>query len=381
MKLPIQLALWLAIASPMFEASSAFYEGQTLAVLVFESESQYFKDLGEQAPSSLQLISCVDNSCDDLHDEVCRRVVAVVGQPHDISVLQRECFSRLQLVQSSSYMHAQLTDVPLRLTVATYQPDWHHVYGVEPIAEFILAGVFQWNYGLQAKAAQFAKCAWGSDAPSKCPAVSTMTRHNTLMGQTLGVLGYGNIGSSVARRASALGMRVIATRRHGPFSPLPPGLQWLSDDNDKLLKEADFVVTTVPGSVAGIINKTSLGLMRASAVLIPVSAPHADFDALYEALLRHEIGGAVLDVWPHGCWHFPDMACGPPYGAEAEPYATKPIQSLDNVLPLPSMAMRDNRFWVESATWVASNLEALLRGSPLRGIVRNGTNSTNTMWL
>jgi len=195
------------------------------------------------------------------------------------------------------------------------------------------------------------------------------------MNQTIGVLGYGKIGQAVARRAAALGMRAVATKVHGPFTPPPPPLTWLSGDNDLLLEQSDFVVITVPGSVVGVINKTSLALMKPGSVLIPVSANPVDFLALYGALKQNEIGGAVLDVWPHGCWHFPDMACGPPFGPDAEP-AQQEFQRLSNVLALPGMAMRDAKFWSGSAAWVTRNLRALSAGLPLHGVVRNGTSAS-----
>mmetsp|Transcript_77565 Transcript_77565/g.128170 ORF Transcript_77565/g.128170 Transcript_77565/m.128170 type:complete len:173 (-) Transcript_77565:144-662(-) len=164
-------------------------------------------------------------------------------------------------------------------------------------------------------------------------------------------------------------MKILATRRHGPFS------SWLTNDNDKLLAESDFVAVTVPGSVRGLINRTSLALMKKDAVLIPISANPVDFDALYEALLTGSMG-AVLDVWPQGCWHFPDMFCGPPYTEQAQPYSDD-ITNLQNVLLLPGAAMRDNRFWSNSAKYVGENLVALVNGAPLKGVVRNA--STNAL--
>merc|ERR1712046_557281 len=121
------------------------------------------------------------------------------------------------------------------------------------------------------------------------------------MNQTMGILGYGKIGEAIARRSAALDMRTIATKTHGPFSPPPPPLAWISDDNDELLRQSDFVALSLPGSVQGIINRTSLALMKRSAVVIPLSAGPVDFDAMYDALVNRTIGGAVIDVWPHGC--------------------------------------------------------------------------------
>merc|ERR1712014_274835 len=99
--------------------------------------------------------------------------------------------------------------------------------------------------------------------------------------------------------------------------------------------------------------------MKPGAVVIPTSANPVDFMALYQALSNRTIGGAVIDVWPHGCWHFPDMECGSPYGPAAEPWSRGQLEKLDNVVPLPGMAMRDDRFWSGSAVWVAENLRAL----------------------
>ncbi|CAK9035586.1 unnamed protein product, partial [Durusdinium trenchii] len=197
-------------------------------------------------------------------------------------------------------------------------------------------------------------------------------------------------------------MRLLATRRHGPF------LSWLISDNDRLLEESDFVAVTVPGFVRGLINKTSLALMKPHAVLIPISANPVDFDALYQVLLTRSIG-AVLDVWPQGCWHFPDMFCGPPYAeevsrthprqagscfaaqtcwqkvqlgtagrSEAQPFWAN-LATLENVVVLPGVAMRDEIFWSNSAHFVAANLVALVDGRPLRGVVCNASDPWPTV--
>jgi len=342
-------------------------------VLIFES-AKYMNNLIElrNVTDSLDFVLCnAPDYCKSLAQDGKQRVMAVVGEPKDMTLLGH--LPRLRLVQSTSYTHPRLADVPVQATVSSYQPNWRDVYGVEPIAEFVIAAVFDWTYRLSAKAAEFASCAWGSDAPMRCPSRQQLTAHPVLMNQTLGVLGYGKIGEAVARRSAALGMKTVATKVHGPFSPPPPPLTWLSDDNDRLLRESDFVVTTLPGSVKGIINHTSLSLMKPDAVLIPTSAPTIDFMALYQALSKPAIGGAVLDVWPHGCWHFPDTECGPPYGASTEPWTRGQFERLDNVVPLPGMAMRDDRFWAGSTEWVAANLHALAHGLPLQGVVRNGT--------
>lgn len=339
--------------------------------LVFEGPGYLRALAAGPASGTVELVGCTAPSyCADLPQELARRVAAVVGQPKNITAIRS--LPNLKLMQSTSYMYPRLNETPSHCTVASYQPDWRNVYGVEPIAEFVIAAVFDWNYRLRERGAAFASCAWGDDAPSRCPPVSALTSHPVLMNQTLGILGYGAIGRAIARRSAALGMRTVATKQHGPFAPPPAPLAWLDNDNDRLLRESDFVAVTVPGSMRDVINRSALGLMKPGAVVIPVSAGPVDFAALHDALQRRAIGGAVLDVWPAGCWHYPDMECGPPYGPAAQPYAAA-IQLLDNVLSLPGMAMRDDRFWAGSAEWVGGNLRALVAGLPLRGVVRNAT--------
>lgn len=351
--------------------------------LVFEEE-QYFDALRSSSPAAsyVEFRGCpAPDFCSNLSDTTLAAVVAVVGQPKNVTMLQ--ALPALRLVHSTSYMYTRLKDVPSKAIVASYMPPWRDVYGVEPIAEFTLAAVFDWNYRLREKSKVFSACAWGSDAPTTCPYASTLTSHPVMMNQTMGILGYGKIGEAIARRSAALGMRTIATKMHGPFSPPPPPLAWLSDDNDELLRQSDFVALSLPGSVLGVINRTSLALMKPNAVLIPLSAGPADFDALYEALVNKTIGGAVVDVWPQGCWGFPEMECGPPYGSLAEPYhgpphptpwtPVQPISQLDNVVALPGLAMRDKKFWDGSAEWVGENLKALVLKGPLKGVVRNAT--------
>lgn len=188
---------------------------------------------------------------------------------------------------------------------------------------------------------------------------------------TIGVLGYGRIGSRVARMAAALGSRVVATKRHGPFEPAAP-LAWLSADNDRLYREADVVVVTASGtSNPGLINATALKLMKDTALLVPVSAGPIAFPDLEAALISRPSLYAVLDTWPSGCWHYPNASCAA-RGARAWPASAR-LAALPNVLPLPAMSMRDAVFWESSVRFVAQNLERLAAGQPLQHVVRNAT--------
>ena len=87
---------------------------------------------------------------------------------------------------------------------------------------------------------------------------------------------------------------------------------------------------------------------------------------------------AVLDVWPDGCWNDDTAVCGPPLGRRCWPASAR-LANLPNVVALPGMAMRDERFWDESAALAAQNLVALAAGKPLSHVVRNASGAAQSL--
>ncbi|MYN13521.1 phosphoglycerate dehydrogenase [Pusillimonas sp. TS35] len=117
-------------------------------------------------------------------------------------------------------------------------------------------------------------------------------------GKTLGIIGYGNIGSQVGTLAEAAGMRVIF---HDVEAKLPLGNARATTSLDKLLSQADVVTLHVPGgkSTENIINAKTLRHMKKGAILINASrGTVVDIDALHGALKSGHISGAAIDVFP-----------------------------------------------------------------------------------
>lgn len=117
-------------------------------------------------------------------------------------------------------------------------------------------------------------------------------------GKTLGIIGYGNIGSQVGTLAELLGMRVLF---HDVESKLPLSNARVCPDLRRMLAEADVVTLHVPGGLATdkIINADALAAMKKGAILINASRGSVvDIDALHQALVQGHLGGAALDVFP-----------------------------------------------------------------------------------
>jgi phosphoglycerate dehydrogenase-like enzyme len=123
----------------------------------------------------------------------------------------------------------------------------------------------------------------------------------TLAGKTMGILGLGAIGQAVAKRARAMDMRVMGTRRHYvPGSELPFVDELLSPaDTDRVLSCSDVVVISLPETpeTENMVGSSELQLMKRGAVVCNVARGSiVDEGALIAALVSGHLGAAILDV-------------------------------------------------------------------------------------
>lgn len=119
-----------------------------------------------------------------------------------------------------------------------------------------------------------------------------------LRGKTLGIVGYGNIGSQVSVLAEALGMNVIY---QDVVPKLPHGNARQARDLPSLLKESDIVTLHVPGgpSTRNMINERTLADLKQGALLINYSRGDVvDLGALGRRIEGGLVAGAAIDVFP-----------------------------------------------------------------------------------
>lgn len=120
-----------------------------------------------------------------------------------------------------------------------------------------------------------------------------------LRGKTLGIIGYGNIGSQVSVLAEGLGMKVIF---YDVETKLPLGNAEDKKNLRELLKQADIVTLHVPESAGtkNLINKQNLKYFKKGSILINFARGEVvDLLALRNALQSGILGGAAVDVFPH----------------------------------------------------------------------------------
>lgn len=119
-----------------------------------------------------------------------------------------------------------------------------------------------------------------------------------LRGKTLGIIGYGNIGSQVSVLAEALGMKVIF---YDVETKLPLGNAEDAKSLKELLGRADVVTLHVPetSETKSLITKTNLKYFKKGAILINYARGEVvDLEALRRAILEGHISGAAVDVFP-----------------------------------------------------------------------------------
>lgn len=176
-----------------------------------------------------------------------------------------------------------------------------------------------------------------------------------LQGKTLGIVGLGDIGTSLARRAKALEMTVLGLRRRPGPKPDYVDRLYGPEGLHELLAASDHVTVSLPLTTAtrGLIDAAALATMKPTAYLYNNGrGPVVDEAALIEALRARRIAGAGLDVF------------------ETEPLpASSPLWSLPNVVITPHIGAGVPEDWDNAGRLFARNLRRYLRGEPLESLV------------
>lgn len=218
--------------------------------------------------------------------------------------------------------------------------------GAEPIAEHVITHLLMLARGAPIYLRRQVEHRWERGVQAR-----------EISGMTMGIVGMGAIGSAVARRARALGLRVIAIRRSvSRRSPdlvadevCPP------DDLPYLLAASDVVVLATPltPETLGMIGEEQLRAMRPGSFLINIARGGVvDEPAMIVALRDGHLGGAGLDVF------------------EREPLpAESPLWDMPNVIITPHVATGSERTMQRIEDLVCDNVRRFLDGKPLRNVV------------
>lgn len=180
------------------------------------------------------------------------------------------------------------------------------------VAELVLAEIIMLMRGIPAKNAILHRNGWTKSAENSFE----------VRGKTLGIVGYGHIGTQIGVLAEQLGMAVVF---HDIEAKLPLGNARAMDSLDELLAAADVVTLHLPElpSTKGLIGRTQIRAMKRGAHLINASrGTVVDIEALAAALRDGHLLGAAIDVFPEE-----------PQGNDAR--FESPLVGMDNVILTP----------------------------------------------
>jgi phosphoglycerate dehydrogenase-like enzyme len=182
---------------------------------------------------------------------------------------------------------------------------------------------------------------------------NTHLRQRELADATLGIVGLGHIGRSIAKLARAFGMKVLGTRFSAHAGEQDPDVDRLYPFNDlhALLSESDYVVLSVPLTerTEKMIGEPELRAMRKNAYLVNIARGAViDEDALIRALKEGWIAGAGLDV-----------AVNEPLPADS------PLYTTPNLILTPHISGASEHYNERLADLFAENLRRYRAGQPL----------------
>jgi phosphoglycerate dehydrogenase-like enzyme len=178
-----------------------------------------------------------------------------------------------------------------------------------------------------------------------------------ISGQTVGIVGYGDIGRAVATRVRAMGMNVLAVKRHVSTQNSDSLVDqvYAPDLRAEMLSRCDYVVAAAPlnAETRGLIGETEFAVMKPSAVIINVGrGPVIDEPAMIKALSERKIKGAALDVF------------------DEEPLPEKhPFYQLENVLLSPHCADHTPDWLDNAMRFFIAQFERFRRGESLLNVV------------
>jgi D-3-phosphoglycerate dehydrogenase len=181
------------------------------------------------------------------------------------------------------------------------------------VAELVLAEIVMLSRQLGDRSREVHAGAWKKVASGS----------HEVRGKTLGIVGYGHIGTQVGLLAEFFGMRVVY---FDVAAKLPLGNVKSEATLEKVLEQSDFVTLHVPETpqTQGMIGRPQLAMMKKGACLLNLSrGTVVDLDALAEAVKSKHLAGAAVDVYPEE-----------PEGNVSEGFKS-PLQGLPNIVLTP----------------------------------------------
>jgi phosphoglycerate dehydrogenase-like enzyme len=309
-------------------------------VLRMDLEEQYLARLREECPDAEYIVAADDKTWRKVRGQAEAVIGGGAPTADDLAAAPNLRWIQATSAGVEAFMTPEMAERDLILT------NFSGIHATN-IADHVLALIFAFARDLKTLFARQDRHEW----PEGDHALTTFEPS----GQTLGIVGLGDIGEALALKAHGLGMRVLALQRH-PYNP-PPSIDRVitGDGLPELLAESDHVVLCLPltDATRHIIGREELGQMRRGAYLYNIGRGGLiDQEALIDALRDGTLAGAGLDV------------------TDPEPLpADSPLWDLPNILITGHTAAATPRLWERGIELLLDNVRRFLAGEELRNVV------------
>jgi phosphoglycerate dehydrogenase-like enzyme len=309
-------------------------------VLRMDLEEQYLARLREECPDAEYIVAADDKTWREARGQAEAVIGGGAPTAEDLAAAPNLRWIQATSAGVEAFMTPEMAERDLVLT------NFSGIHATN-IADHVLALIFAFARDLKTLFARQDRHEW----PEGDAALTTFEPS----GQTLGIVGLGDIGEALAQKAHGLGMRVLALQRH-PYNP-PPSIERVitGDGLPELLAESDHVVLCLPltDATRHIIGREELGQMRRGAYLYNIGRGGLiDQEALIDALRDGTLAGAGLDV------------------TDPEPLpADSPLWDLPNILITGHTAAATPRLWERGIELLLDNVRRFLAGEELRNVV------------
>lgn len=176
-----------------------------------------------------------------------------------------------------------------------------------------------------------------------------------LYGKNIGIIGYGSIGTEIARRMRSFGVRINAVRKRPQLGNNGVELDYLGDDLDYVLRNSDIIFITAPKTqeTIDLINLEKISIMKEGSYLLNVSrGPIVNMQAVSYALKSHLLAGFATDVF------------------DTEPnYFNDDVYSLRNVICTPHVAAYSHNSKIKCLEFVVNNINGFQENKKINNVV------------
>lgn len=275
------------------------------AAVLFDCDERQREELEAAGKDMVEFVYVPEDMSREERLPMLKQAQIIFGQPGLREIAQCENLHWIQMSWAGTDIYTARNGFPREVALTNASGCFHIV-----IPEYVIAVLLELCRNLKTYAVQQQERKW-SPIPSEM----------LLYGKRALILGAGDIGTGVAERLCAFGVKIIGMRKTDRNYPDCYDGMITPDELDQELQKVDIVINCLPGTAAtkGLLNKHRLCLMKEKAFLVNVGRGNViDTEALVSVLKDGHLGGVALDVVDpeplpedHPLWHMEKVVLTP----------------------------------------------------------------------